>query len=157
LTSLNDRNVGLATIIDIGEANDIHPKNKQDVGKRLALWALAKCYGFDLEYSGPLYKSMKIDNDKIIVSFTHTAKELVAVGSDSVKGFAIAGDDYKFISANANIDGNEVIVWSETVKKPVAVRYAWADNPVCNLYNSEMLSAVPFRTDDKPETTYLNR
>ena len=157
LTSLNDPNVGLATIIDIGEANDIHPKNKQDVGKRLALWALAKCYGFDLEYSGPLYKSLKIEDNKTIVSFTHTARGLVTAGSDSVKGFAIAGDDYKFVKANAKIDGNQVIVWSEKVKNPVAVRYAWADNPVCNLYNSEMLPAVPFRTDNKPETTYLNR
>ncbi|NIO87790.1 MAG: 9-O-acetylesterase [Candidatus Aminicenantes bacterium] len=157
LTSLNDPNVGLATIIDIGEADDIHPKNKQDVGKRLALWALANYYDFDLEYSGPLYQSMKIEDDKITVSFTHTADGLVAVGDEGVKGFAIAGDDYNFIRANAKIDGNQVIVWSEKVKNPVAVRFAWADNPVCNLYNSEMLPAVPFRTDDKPETTYLNR
>lgn len=157
LTALNDPNVGLAVTIDIGEANDIHPKNKQDVGKRLALWALAKCYGFDLEYSGPLYQSMKIDHDKIIVSFTHTAKGLAVVGSDSVKGFAIAGDDYKFVKANAKIEGKRVIVWSDRIKNPVAVRYAWADNPVCNLYNSELLPAVPFRTDDKPGVTFLNR
>ncbi len=157
LTALNVPNVGLATIIDIGEADNIHPKNKQDVGKRLALWALAKCYGQKLEYSGPLYQSMKIDGDRIIVSFTHTAKGLVAVGSDSVKGFAIAGDDYKFVKANAKIDGKQVIVWSDQIRQPVAVRYAWADNPVCNLYNSEMLPAVPFRTDDKPGITFLNR
>ncbi len=157
LTALNVAKVGLATIIDIGEANDIHPKNKQDVGKRLALWALAKCYGQNLEYSGPLYQSMKIDGNRIIVSFTHTAKGLVAVGSDSVKGFAIAGDDYKFVKANAKIDGERVIVWSDQIQQPVAVRYAWADNPVCNLYNSEMLPAVPFRTDDRPGITFLNR
>ncbi|MCI0513936.1 9-O-acetylesterase [candidate division KSB1 bacterium] len=157
LTALNDRNVGLATTIDIGEANDIHPKNKQDVGKRLALWALAKCYGLDVEYSGPLYKSMQTENDKIVVSFTHTAQGLIVAGSDSVKGFAIAGDDLKFIRAHAQIDGKRVIVWSDKIKNPVAVRYAWADNPVCNLYNSEMLPAVPFRTDAKPGTTFLNR
>lgn len=157
LTSLNVPNVGLAVTIDIGEATDIHPKNKQDVGKRLALWALAKCYGAKMEYSGPLYQSMKIEGDKIVVSFTHTAKGLVAAGSDTVKGFAIAGKDHKFVKANAKIDGNRVIVWSDKITQPVAVRYAWADNPVCNLYNSEMLPAVPFRTDDKPGLTFLNR
>lgn len=157
LTALAVPNVGLAVTIDIGEAFDIHPKNKQDVGKRLALWALAKCYGFKVEYSGPMYQSMNIDGDKIILSFTHTANGLIAVGSDSVKGFGIAGDDYKFVKANAKIDGDRVIVWADEITKPVAVRYAWANNPICNLYNSEMLPAVPFRTDDQPGITFSNR
>jgi sialate O-acetylesterase len=155
LTALNDPNVGLATTIDIGEAEDIHPRNKQDVGNRLSLWALAKVYGFKIEYSGPLYDSMVVEGDTIIVSFRHAESGLVVKG-DAVHGFAIAGEDYQFVWANAEIRGNKVLVWSDEIVNPVAVRYAWADNPVCNLYNSEMLPAVPFRTDDKPGITYAN-
>lgn len=157
LTSLKDPHVGLATIIDIGEADDIHPKNKQDVGKRLALWALANYYGHDVEYSGPLYESMEVTDGKIIISFTHVAEGLKVIGGGELKGFAIAGDDHNFVSARARIENDRVVVWSKDVEKPVAVRYAWANNPVCNLYNSAMLPAVPFRTDEIQETTFLMR
>ena len=146
-------NTGMATIIDIGEAKDIHPKNKQDVGKRLALWALAKTYKEDLACSGPLYKSMKIEGGKIRLRFDYVGGGLVASDGEALKGFAIAGADRKFVWADATIDGKTVVVSSEDVAKPVAVRYAWADNPVCNLYNKENLPAGPFRTDDWPGVT----
>ena len=144
---------GMAVIIDIGEAADIHPKNKQDVGKRLALWPLAKTYGKKLVYSGPIYKSMKVDDGSIILSFDHVGGGLVAKGDDTLKGFAIAGADRKFVWADAKIDGNTIVVSSDKVSEPAAVRYAWADNPVCNLYNKESLPASPFRTDDWPGVT----
>ena len=140
-------NTGMAVIIDIGEAKDIHPKNKQDVGKRLALWALARSYGKELVYSGPIYKSMKIENDKVILYFDHVGGGLVAALDEPLKGFAIAGADRKFVWADAKIDGDNIVVSSGEVSAPVTVRYAWADNPVCNLYNEEGLPASPFRTD----------
>ncbi len=151
--TLSKPNTGQAVIIDIGEANDIHPKNKQDVGKRLALWALAKDYGRDLEYSSPMYKSMKKDGDKIVVTFDHTDGGLVTKDGEPLKGFAIAGADKKFVWADAKIDGDKVVVSSSEVADPVAVRYAWADNPVCNLFSKEGLPACPFRTDDWPGLT----
>jgi len=145
--TLKTTDTGMAVIIDIGDAEDIHPRNKQDVGKRLALWALAKTYGRkSLVYSGPLYKSMKIGGNKAIVSFDFVGKGLVARGEPLV-GFAIAGDDKVLHAAEAAIDGDTVIVKSEKVEKPVAVRYAWANNPICNLYNADGLPASPFRTD----------
>ena len=144
---------GMAVIIDIGDADDIHPKNKQDVGKRLALWALAQQYGKKLVYSGPIYKSMKIDGSSIILSFDHVGGGLVAKSEEQLKGFAIAGADRKFVWADAKIKGNTVVVSSDKVPEPAAVRYAWADNPVCNLYNKEDLPASPFRTDDWPGIT----
>jgi len=146
-------NTGMAVIIDIGEANDIHPKNKQDVGKRLALWALAKTYGKKLVYSGPIYKSMKIEGNKIVLYFDHVGGGLVARGDEPLKGFALAGADHKFVWADARIDGDTILVSSDKVPEPVAVRYAWADNPVCNLYNKDGLPATPFRTDDWPGLT----
>lgn len=146
-------NTGMATIIDIGDAKDIHPKNKQDVGKRLALWALAQTYGRDGVYSGPLYKSMEAKDGKIALRFDHVGGGLVAQGSESLKGFAIAGVDRKFVWAEAKIKGNTVVVGSDAVSEPVAVRYAWADNPVCNLYNKAGLPASPFRTDTWPGVT----
>ncbi len=146
-------NTGMAVIIDIGDANDIHPKNKQDVGKRLALWALARTYGKELVYSGPIYKSMEIEGEKIILHFDHVGGGLVARPNEPLKGFAIAGADRKFVWADAKIDGDSVVVSSSEVSEPVAVRYAWADNPVCNLYNKEGLPASPFRTDDWPGVT----
>lgn len=150
-------NAGMATIIDIGEADDIHPKNKQDVGKRLALWALAKTYGKDLVYSGPLYKSMEKKGNQVVLHFDHIGSGLVAGGGESLKGFAIAGADRKFVWADAHIEGDTVVVSSDQVPEPVAVRYAWADNPVCNLYNKEKLPASPFRTDQWPGVTADNR
>jgi sialate O-acetylesterase len=146
-------NTGMAVIIDIGEANDIHPKNKQDVGKRLALWALARSYGKELVYSGPIYKSMKIENDKVILYFDHVGGGLIAASDGPLKGFAIAGADRKFVWADAKINGDNIVVSSGEVSAPVAVRYAWADNPVCNLYNEEGLPASPFRTDNRPGIT----
>ncbi|UCD50434.1 MAG: hypothetical protein JSW27_23280 [Phycisphaerales bacterium] len=150
-------NTGMAVIIDIGEADDIHPKNKQDVGKRLALWALAKTYGHDVVWSGPLYKSMETKDGKIVLRFDHVDGGLVAQGGNPVKGFALSGADKKFVWAEAEIEGDTVLVSSEAVAAPVAVRYAWADNPVCNLYNQAGLPASPFRTDDWPGLTINNK
>jgi len=153
LMTLDLPNTGMAVIIDIGEAKDIHPKNKQDVGRRLALWPLAKIYGRDLVYSGPLFKRMNIEGNKVVLSFDHVGGGLIAKDGRSLKGFAIAGADRKFVWADAKIDGDKVVVSSNEVSAPVAVRYAWADNPVCNLYNAEELPASPFRTDSWPGVT----
>lgn len=144
---------GQAVIIDIGEGNNIHPKNKQDVGKRLAVWALAKTYGKDVVYSGPIYKSHEIQGDKVVLSFDSLGGGLVAKGGDKLKGFAIAGSDKKFAWADARIEGDKIVVSSPKVTSPVAVRYAWADNPECNLYNQAGIPASPFRTDTWPGIT----
>lgn len=141
-------NTGMACAIDIGEANDIHPKNKQEVGHRLALIANKLVYKQDRVASGPTYKSFRKDGSRIRISFTNIGSGLSAKDGKEVKGFAIAGKDKKFYWANAIIEGNEVIVSCDEVAEPVAVRYAWADNPVCNLVNSEGLPAIPFRTDE---------
>lgn len=146
--ALELHNTGMAVTIDIGDAKDIHPKNKQDVGKRLALNALAKVYGKDIAYSGPMYKSMKNEGSMMRLKFTNTDKGLKIKGSKQLNGFAIAGKDKKFVWAKAKIEGNEVVVWNSNVKNPIAVRYAWANNPICNLYNGAELPASPFRTDD---------
>ncbi len=143
---------GLAVAIDIGEANDIHPKNKAEVGRRLALCALAQTYGKKIEYSGPWYKSMKIQGNAIRLTFDHVDGGLEARGGE-LKGFAIAGEDRKFLWAKAEIEGKQVVVSAPGVEKPVAVRYAWDIDPVCNLYNASGLPAVPFRTDDWPGIT----
>jgi len=148
--ALSVPNTGMAIAMDIGEANDIHPKNKQDVGKRLALWALAKDYGKNVVYSGPLYKEMKIEGDKIRISFEYADSGLKSKGK-TLKGFAIAGNDGKFVWANAKIDGKTVLVWSEQVKNPTNVRYGWANWMECNLYNKNNLPASPFRTDNNPQ------
>ncbi len=144
---------GQAVIIDIGEANDIHPKNKQDVGRRLALNALAIAHGRDIVYSGPVYRSMETEGDRIRLHFDHVGGGLVAKGGGPLRGFAIAGEDRKFVWADAAIEGDSVVVHSEGVPNPVAVRYAWANNPECNLYNEEGLPASPFRTDSWPGLT----
>lgn len=154
LQTLSLPNTGMAVTIDIGEAMDIHPKNKQEVGRRLALNALAKVYGKDITYSGPMYQSLKVEGNKIRIQFSNTDKGLKIEGGDKPIGFAIAGDDKKFVWANAEIEGNEVVVWDSKIKKPVAVRYAWAANPICNLYNGAGLPASPFRTDDWEGITY---
>lgn len=147
-------NTGMAVLTDIGEAYDIHPKNKQDVGKRLALIARHKTYGEDIEYSGPVYHSYKIEGNKIRISFKHTSGGLKTKNGEALTGFSIAGVDHKFHWADAVIEGDEVIVSCRNVEFPVASRYAWADNPVCNLYNGAGLPASPFRTDDWPGITY---
>ena len=153
LRTLALANTGMAVIIDIGEAKDIHPKNKQDVGKRLAAWALGTTYKKKPVYSGPLYKAMKVDGNKVVLTFNHAGGGLVARGEGPLKGFSVAGAEKQFVWADAKIEGDTVVVISDKVAAPVAVRYAWADNPVCNFYNAEGLPASPFRTDDWPGVT----
>lgn len=154
LRTLQLKNTGMATIIDIGEADDIHPRNKQDVGLRLALAAFKVAYGYDWPYSGPLYHSMRVDGPSIRVKFTNTDKGLLNNNTNGpLRGFAIAGEDKVFHWAEARIEGDEVVVASPNVPQPVAVRYGWADNPICDLYNGYFLPASPFRTDDWPGVT----
>jgi len=143
-------NTGMACAIDIGEATDIHPRNKQDVGKRLALAARHVAYGERLVYSGPLYRSMDVVGDRIRLHFRHVGGGLAAKDGEELKGFAIAGKDGKFVWAKAKIDGDTVVVWNDEVPEPAAVHYAWANNPVCNLVNREGLPASPFRTGSWP-------
>ena len=123
------------------------------MGKRLALWALAKNYGkTDLVYSGPLYREMEINGDRIRLHFDHVGGGLVA-RNGNLTNFTIAGSDQKFIGAKANIDGDTIIVWSDVVKAPVAVRFGWTNIAQPNLFNKEGLPASTFRTDDWPGTT----
>ena len=145
-------NTGMAVTIDIGDEKNEHPKNKQDVGARLALAARAIAYGQKIVYSGPIYDSMKIEGDKARISFKHVGGGLVAKGGE-LKGFSITCEDRKFVWADAKIDGETVVVWSEQVPKPAAVRYGWAMNPVISLCNKEGLPASSFRTDDWPGVT----
>jgi sialate O-acetylesterase len=152
LTAKKVARSGLAVAIDIGDAADIHPKNKAEVGRRLAFCALANTYHKTIEWSGPSYKGMRKVDNEIRLSFDHVDGGLAAKGSD-LQGFAIAGEDHKFIWAHAVIKGNTVVVSSPQIDKPVAVRYGWDINPVCNLYNQAGLPAVPFRTDDWPMVT----
>jgi sialate O-acetylesterase len=149
LKTLTVDNTAMIVTIDIGVWNDIHPLNKEDVGKRLALAARNLAYGEkNLVYSGPIYESMEIKANKIVLSFEHVDGGLVAKGGE-LKHFAIAGADKNFVWANAKIKDDKVIVWNNEIKNPVAVRYAWADNPEgANLYNKKGLPASPFRTDD---------
>ena len=145
--SLSVPNTGMAVAIDIGDAKNIHPKNKQDVGRRLALIALAKTYGQKVVYSGPVYDKFTIEDGKVRIQFKEIAGGLEVKG-DELKGFTIAGEDKRFVPAQAKIDNGAVVVWSGLVPKPAAVRYGWEANPTCNLYNKEGLPAAPFRTDD---------
>ncbi|KIO51670.1 9-O-acetylesterase [Flavobacterium hibernum] len=149
LNTLAIPNTGLAVTIDLGEWNDIHPLNKYDVGKRLSLQARKKVYGEkDLVASGPLFKAMEQKGNKLILSFTDTGSGLLAKDNTSLKGFAIANNDGKFVWANATIEGDKIVVWNDTISNPSKVRYAWADNPVeANLYNKENLPASPFESD----------
>ncbi|MFZ4775060.1 MAG: sialate O-acetylesterase [Terrimicrobiaceae bacterium] len=173
--TLKSPNTGQAVIIDLGEAGSIHPRNKQEVGDRLARIALAKDYRKQIAYSGPIYQALKIENGKIRLSFAHLEGGLVAqpVPATFVKnsllneapplvrnsprseleGFAICGEDKKWGWADAKIEGDTVLVWNEKVPFPVAVRYGWDANPTCNLYNQAGLPASPFRTDDFSATT----
>lgn len=128
------------------DPNDIHPKNKQDIGKRLALAALDIAYRQNIVSSGPLFEKMKVEGNKARIYFEQTGGGLMVKG-DTLKGFAIAGADKKFVHANAVVDGRNIIVWSNDVAAPVAVRYAWSKNPQASLYNKEGLPASPFKTD----------
>jgi sialate O-acetylesterase len=147
LTTLRVPNTGLAVITDVGEEKDIHPKRKEPVGARLALAALGVTYHQKIVASGPTYDSMQIQGNQIVLKFKNVGGGLVAQNGD-LTGFAIAGADHKFYTAQAQIKGNTVIVSSPEVAKPVAVRFGWADFPVVNLYNKEGLPASPFKTDD---------
>ncbi|MBN1953281.1 MAG: sialate O-acetylesterase [Bacteroidales bacterium] len=149
LRALTLPNTAMAVAIDLGVWNDIHPLNKKDVAKRLALAARKTAYNeTDLVASGPMFRSMLVKGNKAGITFTETGSGLIVKGGGELKEFAIAGEDGKFVWAQAKIEGDKVIVWSDKVKKPVAVRYAWADNPdEANLYNKEGLPAAPFRTD----------
>ena len=141
-------NTAMAVSIDIGEANDIHPKNKQDVGKRLAQNALVKHYGVKGVAAGPLYKRHSITNEKVTLTFSMVGSGLEIKPMDhKIKGFAIAGKDMKFVWAEASMVNDTIVVWSNDITDPVAVRYAWADNPECNVYNKEGFPMSPFRTD----------
>ena len=147
LMTLEMPHTGMAVAIDVGEANDIHPKNKQEVGRRLALNAEATVYFQDQEYSGPIYGGAQIEEGKIRLSFRN-AEGMKAQDGGPLKGFAIAGEDRVFRWADVEIQGDHIVVSSKEVPTPAAVRYAWADNPECNLINAAGLPASPFRTDD---------
>lgn len=147
LMTLELPHTGMAVAIDIGEADDIHPKNKQEVGRRLALNAEATVYFQDKEFSGPIFSGAQPEEGRIRLSFRH-AEGLKAQDGGALKGFAVAGEDKKFVWAEAKIEGDHIVVSSPEVPKPVAVRYAWADNPECNLVNAAGLPASPFRSDD---------
>ncbi|MDE0840444.1 MAG: 9-O-acetylesterase, partial [Kiritimatiellae bacterium] len=163
LRSLDIKNTGMAVAIELADESnpgDVHPENKKDVGERLALWALAKDYGKQITYSGPLYKGMTVRGSEAIISFEHVGKGLMVgektgidpvkeVKGGTLKRFAISGDDGMWQWADAKIAGETVIVSSDDVAKPVAVRYAYTMNPAgCNLYNKAGLPASPFTTDD---------
>lgn len=140
---------GLAVIIDIGDALDIHPKNKQEVGRRLALWALSQVYGQDVVWSGPVYRSTRIEDGKVWLAFDHANGGLEARGGGALQGFSIAGADGVFVWAEAEVVGDEIVVWSDEVPEPVAVRYSWSDNPdTANLVNASGLPASPFKTGE---------
>jgi len=168
-------NTGMAVLIDLGESGDIHPRNKKPVGERLAKIAFANQYGKKVPFSGPVFESMKIEGNKARLAFSHIEGGLVAKAlpatvnvktktgetaplvrkspNSELEGFAICGADNKWVWADARIDGDSVVLWSDKVSEPVAVRYAWADNPVCNLSNKAGFPASPFRTDDLPAVT----
>jgi sialate O-acetylesterase len=149
LLTLELPRTGMAVAIDIGEGSDIHPKNKQEVGRRLALIAEATVYFQEVEFSGPLFAGSQIEEGKVRLTFRH-AEGLKAATGDKVKGFAIAGADQKFVWADAEIQRDHVVLSSPEVPSPVAIRYGWADNPEVNLVNEAGLPASPFRTDTWP-------
>ena len=146
-------NTGMAVTMDIGNPRDIHPRNKHDVGYRLALWALGNDYGHDMVFSGPLYSSMEIEGSEVRIHFRHTAGGLATIDGAAPDHFEIAGKDRKFHPAEARIEGDTVVAGSEHVAEPVAVRYGWRDDAEPNLISTERLPASPFRTDDWPGVT----
>lgn len=148
LTTQKLPNTGIAVITDFGDTSDIHPRQKEPVGARLALAARANTYGEKITYSGPTYDSMSVDGNKAILSFKNLGKGLDDSSGDALLGFTVAGADGKFYNAFAQVQGDKVAVWSGKVEKPAAVRYGWSNYPVANLYNKDGLPASPFRTDD---------
>ncbi|MFT7420793.1 MAG: sialate O-acetylesterase, partial [Arcticibacterium sp.] len=148
-------NVGEAVIIDLGEGRDIHPRNKQTVADRLVRIALARDYHKAIIYEGPSYKSMEIKGDKILLTFENVGKGLYAFDTKEPVGFAMAGSDTKFVWADAKIiSSNQMEISSESISNPISVRYAWANNPVCNMYNRDGLPMTPFRTDSWEGVTF---
>jgi sialate O-acetylesterase len=161
IASARVKNAGVAVITDAGDKDDIHPQKKEPAGARLALLALANVYGKKVEFSGPAYKAIKVDGNKAVLAFDHVDSGLTVgafsmpgaedVGKDGkLVGFTVAGEDKVFHPATAVIEGDTVVVTSDQVSKPVAVRYGWKNFPVCNLFNKAGLPASPFRTDDFP-------
>ena len=139
---------GMAVTVDIGNVRDIHPRNKQDTGKRLCLWALAKTYGEEqVVYSGPLYRNMKVEGNKIRISFDHVGGGLISRDGQPLNWFTVAGSDLEFVEAVAEIDGDTVVVHADSVPQPTAVRFGWHQEAEPNLSNAERLPASPFRTD----------
>ncbi len=156
LTSLHTPNTGMAVITDVGDPADIHPRRKEPAGARLALAARALAYKEKIVHSGPVFDKMHVEGDKAVLSFKHVGGGLEAGPGDprllpsaggKLHGFAVCGKDHKFVNAAAEIKGDKVVIWSPQVKEPVAVRYGWANCPVCNLQNKEGIPASPFRTD----------
>ncbi len=147
-------NLGQAIAIDAGEANNIHPKDKQTIANRLARWALANDYGIDVAYQSPTFRSMEIVGNSVILSFDNAEKGLFVHDFHEIHGFAIAGENRDFIWANAEIiEKNKIRLWARRVPNPVAARYGWANNPVANVRSKERLPLAPFRTDDWPGLT----
>lgn len=154
LSMLSVPETGMAVLTDAGDSLDIHPRNKQVVGERLARWALAKDYGMEeVVYSGPVYQSMEVKGDTIILQFEHVNGGLIAKDGP-LREFTIAGADREFVPAQAEIKDDTIVVWSDKVKEPIAVRFAWERIPEPNLYNRAGLPATPFRTDDWEGETY---
>ena len=148
------KNGGQAVIIDIGEGKDIHPTNKRDVAERLVRWALAKDYGIKIPFRSPEFKAAAFEGNKATVTLDTFGSSLQPFDVQDARGFAVCGEDKKWAWADAKIVGpDKVEVTSKAVAKPIAVRYAWSDNPVCNLYSKEWLPVTPFRSDNFPMIT----
>ena len=153
MTARDVPRTGMVVALDVGEKKDVHPKNKREIGRRLALAALAVAYHQKVAYSGPVYQSMKVDGDRIRIQFTGSDRGLATAGGEPLTGFTVAGADRVFHPAAAVIEGGAVVVSSKDVPEPAAVRYAWLDFPTANLTDSTGLPASPFRTDDWPGIT----
>jgi len=147
LVSQKVPHTALIVTTDCGDAENIHPPHKQPVGERLAIAARALAYNEKIEYAGPVYRSFTIVNDEVIINFSHIGKGMTTKQNDELKGFTIAGEDKKFVPANAVIKGNQIVVSDKNIKKPVAVRYGWSNVPDVNLFNGDGFPATPFRTD----------
>ena len=157
LATLALPHTGLAVTIDVGEAGNVHPRNKRPVGQRLARWALGDVYRVENVYSGPLVELATVEGSRMTLRFRHAGSGLATLDGKALRGFAIAGLDRRFVWADSRIDGDSVVVESREVPAPVAVRYAWAANPDGNLGNREGLPASPFRTDEWPGLTNDSR